>query len=377
MQPDIGNYFDLVQLASNSVSPQLSFLARDWAEIESWRTMARGKVHELMAFQPPQTPLNPVTYGSWEADGVITEKLSYDMPYGPRTEGFFLRPKKARGKLPAVLALHDHGGFKYYGKEKITALQGEPDILKEFKAACYGGRSWATELAKRGYAVLVTDLFLWGSRRTTVESLPPEAQKAFEGLPGTSRQYIEKYHQFCADFEHLLAKTLFTAGTTWPGVFSYEDRRAVDYLVTRPEVDPTRIGCGGLSGGGLRTIFLAGLDPRIRCAVCVGFMSTFKELLHHNIKCHTWMLYLPLLPQYLDLPDLIALRVPAPLMVQYDEEDPLYTLQGQKDADLRLKTIYRKAGAPGNYSGKFYPGPHKFDIPMQEDAFNWFDQWLK
>ena len=72
--------------------------------------------------------------------------------------------------------------------------------------------------------------------------------------------------------------------------YGYEDRRAVDYLLTRPEVDEQRLGCGGLSGGGLRTIFLSGLDDRIKCAVCVGFMSTNKEVVAHRITEHTWML---------------------------------------------------------------------------------------
>lgn len=377
MKPDIGNYFDLIELVADSISPELSYLSRDWADIEAWRARARGKVLELMAFNPPAVPLNATVEQEWEYDGLQFQKISWDMPYGARTEALFLRPVDSKGKLPAVLALHDHGGFKYYGKEKIVDLPDQPGILKEFKDECYGGRGWANALAKRGYAVLVHDLFLWGSRKTIIQTLPEEVQKEFVGLEDGSREFIERYNAFCGSFEHLLAKTLFAAGTTWQGVFSYEDRRALEYLASRDDVDASRMGCGGLSGGGLRTIFLAGLDHRIKCGVCVGFMSTFRDLLHHNIKCHTWMLYLPLLPRYLDMPDLIALRVPEPLMIQYDEEDALYTLEGQRSADERIRRIYTKAGAPENYSGRFYPGPHKFDIEMQEDAFDWFDRWLK
>jgi dienelactone hydrolase len=58
-----------------------------------------------------------------------------------------------------------------------------------------------------------------------------------------------------------MSKSLFSAGATWPGVFPAEDQRALDYLCARPDGDATRVGCGGLSGGGLRTVYLTGLDP--------------------------------------------------------------------------------------------------------------------
>ena len=88
---------------------------------------------------------------------------------------------------------------------------------------------------------------------------------------------IEAYNAWAAEHEHVMAKSLFCAGTTWPGVFLAEDQRALDVLCARKDVDATRIGCGGLSGGGMRTVFMAGLDSRIKCAVCVGFMTTWKD----------------------------------------------------------------------------------------------------
>lgn len=379
MKPDIGIYYELADQISGTNPPSLSYLAREWPELEVWRTMGRAKVFELLAFNPPNVPLN-ATVDSKRNDGdLVVEEISYDMPYGPRARGLFICPKNRSvdGKMPAVVALHDHGGFKYFGKEKIVEIPDEPCILHEFKKEYYGGRSWATELAKRGFAVLAVDAFPFGSRRIPVESLNEEMQKQFEGLEPDSREYIEKYNRLAAELEHIIAKTIFAAGSTWPGIFAYEDRRSVDYLLTRPEVDSSRIGCGGLSGGGLRTIFLAGLDPRIKCAICVGFMSTFREMLRNHIKCHTWMLYVPHLPHFLDMPDLISLHAPAPLMVQYNMDDALYTLEGQRKADEKLKRIYGKMGYPDNYCGKFYQGPHKFDVEMQEDAFKWFEKWLK
>ena len=387
MQSDIGAYYDLVSSELNRHEPGLSYLAQDWPEREVWRTRAKAKVYELLAFDPPDVPLRAATNAQREMDGLVIEEISYDQPYGPRTEGLFMYLADHHGPLPAIVALHDHGGFKALGKEKIVDLPDELDYIREHKEQSYGGRGWATDAARRGYAVLAVDVFLFGSRKVEVEDLSPEVLEWYEQSVGVdralllegdrvSRGWVEAYNHLAGHHEHLMAKTLLTAGTTWPGVFTFDDRRSVDYLLTRPEVDPNRIGCGGLSGGGLRTIFLAGLDDRIRCAVCVGFMSTFAELLRDCCRRHTWMLYVPRLARYLDLPDLMALRAPLPLMVQYNEGDELYTLKGQRDAHVRIDAIYRKMDAANRYSGRFYPGPHKFDVEMQGDAFAWFDRWL-
>ena len=188
---------------------------------------------------------------------------------------------------------------------------------------------------------------------------------------------IEAYNRFAATQENLMAKSLFCAGTTWPGVFSVEDQRALDYLCARDDVDPKRVGCGGLSGGGLRTVFLAGLDDRIRCAVCVGFMTTWRDFLLNKCFVHTWMAYVPLLPRELDFPDILSLRAPLPTMVLSTRQDELYTLPEMQAADEMLRAVYRKAGTPERYRCSFYDGPHTFDLPMQDEAFAWFDRWLR
>lgn len=151
----------------------------------------------------------------------------------------------------------------------------------------------------------------------------------------------------------------------------------IDYLASRPDVDATRIGCAGLSGGGLRTVYLAGLDDRVRGACCVGMMTTWCDYLLKKAFTHTWMVYIPGLPLDLDYPEVLGMRVPLPTLVMNDDEDSLFTLAEMHRADAMLAEVYRKANAPESYRASFYPGPHKFDLPMQEEAFAWFDRWLK
>lgn len=127
----------------------------------------------------------------------------------------------------------------------------------------------------------------------------------------------------------------------------------------------------------MRTVFLAGADDRIKVAVAVGFMTTWRDFVLDKNFTHTWMTYVPLLPKDLDFPEILGLRAPAPTMVLNCIEDPLYTVQEMRRADTILKEVFDRAGAPENYRCNFYPGGHKFDLEMQRDAFDWFDRFLK
>src|SRR6185295_2439268 len=127
----------------------------------------------------------------------------------------------------------------------------------------------------------------------------------------------------------------------------------------------------------MRTVFMGGLEPRIKCAVCVGFMTTWDDFVLNKSFTHTWMTYVPLLPHELNFPEILGLRTPLPTLVLNDEDDGLYTIGEMKNADKILAEVYAKAKASGNYRCSYYPGPHKFDKKMQDEAFDWFDKWLK
>jgi hypothetical protein len=127
----------------------------------------------------------------------------------------------------------------------------------------------------------------------------------------------------------------------------------------------------------MRTVFMGGLDPRIKCAVCVGFMTTWKDFLLNKSFTHTWMTFVPVLPNELDFPEILGLRTPLPTMVLNDSEDDLYSLPEMRSADKILEEVFKKANAADRYKCSFYPGVHKFDSKMQADAFDWFDRWLK
>jgi dienelactone hydrolase len=346
--------------------------------IDEWRGLARQRLRECLL--QPETGKVPKVQLQHQLvyDGLHVEHLSWQLPYGPPTEAVFLKPAGASGRLPAVIGLHDHGGNKYFGWRKIARMSDQlHPMMKSHRDDYYGGVSWANELARRGFAVLVHDGFPFASRRVRVGDLPPVVRKGLAEANPESEDEIKAYNNFAAEHENLMAKSLFCAGTTWPGVFTAEDQRALDYLCSREDVDGNRVGCAGLSGGGLRTCYLAGLDDRIRCACCVGMMTTWRDYLLNKCYTHTWMIYIPGLPPDLDYPEILGLRVPLATLVLNNRDDQLFTLPEMQRADRILSEVYTKAGAGDRYKCSFYPGPHKFDRPMQAEAFAWFDRWLK
>jgi dienelactone hydrolase len=357
---------------------RMSFRTGKWKNVTQWRQAARARALERIApVDLGSTPVVTVTSRT-TYDGLDIEFLSWQLPAGPKTEAVFLRPAGARGPLPGILALHDHGGNKFMGWRKIVRTDSTPwAIQKEHQATYYGGVGWANEIAKRGYAVLVHDTFPFASRRVLVKDVPEQIRAggvdpSYDDLDG-----IKKYNAFAAAHEHVMEKSLLSAGTTWPGVYLVEDQRALDVLSSRPDVDATRIGCAGLSGGGMRTVFLGGIDDRIKVAVAVGFMTTWRDFLLNRAYTHTWMTYVPLLPKDLDFPEILALRAPAPTMVLNSREDPLYTLPEMQRADAMIAETFSRAKAADRYRCIYYDGGHKFDRGMQKDAFDWFDRFLK
>lgn len=383
----------------------LSFRNARWKSADEWRAAARAKLGELLACpcersEPPVAPRARLVRG-FHLDGLEGEELEWQLPYGPPTRAVFLKPAGRAGRLPAVLALHDHGGNKYFGTRKIANTDAPVHpFMKAHQRTYYGERAWANELARRGFAVLVHDTFLFGSRRVRPADLPafvverlmspplgvselaPEdlrrsyRPEALEVSEEERPEEIRAYNAFAGQHEHIVAKSLFSAGTTWPGVFLGEDRAALDYLASRPDVDPSRLGCCGLSGGGLRTNYLAAMDDRIRCSVTVGFMTSWRDFVTNVSHTHTWMIYVPHLPRFMDYPEILAIHLPRPSLVLQTRQDPLFTLSEAERCGRILADCYAKEGASESFRMSLYDGPHKFDVPMQEEAFAWLREGL-
>jgi len=369
---DLGLYTDLVRAAKRTTGV--------WPKPVPGEKTRKAFLKALNFAPSEPTPKSVRVDRTWKKDGVSGEAVSWSVGYGPRTEGWILKPAGAKGPLPGIVALHDHGGVKFYGKEKIADDNRKPtDYLRQFRDHCYEGRAWANDLAREGYVVLAHDTFLWGSRKFPYETMgfQRQAERLTAGAyPYGAPKEIGLYDAAAGAHESLVEKYCHVLGTTFAGIVTHEDRIAVNYLLGRPDVSGKGVGCVGLSGGGMRSTLLQATTKEIAAAVIVGAMTTFEEMLDHNIRTHTWLFFPSGWPVIGDWSDAAACRAPSPLMVQNDLEDPLYTVKGMKAAHRRVASHYKSKGKPGNYEGRFYPGTHKFDLEMQRDAFAFLKKWL-
>ena len=374
----IGAYGQWAAGLSSKELPLLSFRRDNWKNPDKWRKAARKMFAERLSM-PEISGLPEVRIlKSYKYDGLLIEELQWNLRYGNPAEGILLKPADATGKLPGILAFHDHAGNKYFGAKKITKTSDDQHpMMVTHQKDLYQGYAWANDIARKGYVVLAPDAFPFASRRVMLKDIPVGQRQGLSDPGPDDIEGIRAYNSWAGQHENIMAKSLFSAGTTWHGVLLAEDIKALDILCSRDDVDTRNIGCCGLSGGGMRSVFLGGFDDRIKCAIPVGFMTTWRDLVLNKATSHTWMVYVPLLPKELDFPEILGLRVPLSSLVLNNSEDPLFSLEEMKRADEMLNNIFEKAGSGSNYKCSFHPGPHKFDRSMQLEAFDWFEKCLK
>ena len=373
---DLGSISGLLPLL-RSAAPVLS------ADADSAAVRARFRD---MLNPPPWSPVTPERGRTWQAEGVDGVELTWDVGFGAPAQGWLLRPAGVTGALPGVVALHCHGGMKYFGKEKIAdGPDGpEPDVLA-FRDECYDGRPFANDLARRGYAVLVHDVFGWGSRRAPLEDMPGRSegvaalQLAAMTQEGQVLAESRTYDVHAAAHEDAMAKTLGVLGTSWGGVVGREDLIAVDLLTGLDGVAPGGIAVIGMSGGGARAATLAALaEPgQLRATVIASMMSTYEHLLDGYLHSHTWMINNPGLGRVADWPDIAASARPLPLFVGYGLRDRLFPEAGMRAAHDRIGRLYAEAGVPDAYRGVLVDLPHCLADPMRAEAFAWLETVMR
>lgn len=369
---NLGTLFDQVERLAGPTRYPLSFLSGRFAAWDECRAAARERIFELLAYRPEKVDPRPEVVERVELADHVREKVLFSTGPQLRVPAYVLIPKGLRNRAPAIIDLHSHGGMFVFGKEKVIDLGPNHPVMTDYHQRNYDGQPTATALVRRGYVVISIDAFFFGERRLLLD----EDHKFGFDRAQYSRDDVLQLNQKCRGKESTLVKALVFAGLTWPGIVFWDDIRTVDYLVTRPEVDPQRIGCQGISMGGYRTIYLAGLDDRIRAANIVGFMSTVAPMRKAHLDTHSWVHFLPEIHRWMDLPDVAALAAPRALLVQQCSQDRLFPLAAMQESVDKIAAVYAKAGVPNQFSGRFYDAPHQFTRAMQEEAFAWFDRHL-
>ncbi len=354
----------------------LSLLNKRGSAAIAARARARGFVERQLAWPTESAALHPQPLARREHDDYVEEQLLLTTSAPLRVPATVLIPKGVPRPCPGIVALHDMGGFRVFGREKLLAFEGEPEYLTEFREHHYKGVSIMAELVRRGYVVVAIDALCFG-RRTVEAAQDPLGfqQRRLEMDAEASQEFTARVSR---EEEPWLVRHVMTVGRTWPGLVLADDRRTVDYLCTRPDVDPSRIGCIGLSFGAYRTNYLAPMDERIKAAVSVCWTSTMDGLVGYNVGgAMGWFSLIPRLFERMDLPDLQALTAPRAFMAINGWDDHLVQPFGIAKAHLHLRRCFENAGCPEQLGSLIYDCPHEFNREMQKDAFDWLDEHLQ
>ncbi|MFQ5808161.1 MAG: dienelactone hydrolase family protein, partial [Armatimonadota bacterium] len=323
----------------------LSLVGKPGSASSAARMRARGFVEQQLAWPADSSALHPQPLSRHVHDDYVEEQALFTTTAPMRAPATVLVPRGVSGPCPGIVALHDMGGFRLFGRQKLLAFDGEPECLTAFRQQHYHGASIMADLVRRGYVVVAIDQLCFGERTMAAADDPVgfrqrrlemDAEAAQEFTAGVSRQD-----------EPFLVRQVMTVGRTWPGLVVADDRRTVDYLCSRPEVDPTRIGCIGLSFGAYRANYLGALDDRIKAAVSVCWTSTMDGLVGYNVGgAMGWFSLIPGMFERMDLPDLQALTAPRAFMAINGWHDHLVQPFGIAKAHLHLRESFTLAGCP-------------------------------
>lgn len=283
----------------------------------------------LGAAMEVQDELRPLLLEHTELKDHFRERIEFGTVWGFRVPAYVLLPKNTTGKTPAVLALHGHG----YGSRQIVGLH--PDGT-ENKGESDNHGNYALELVRRGFIVVVPEVIGFGDRRLAAD------QEA--GQIGNSS---------C----QTLASHLLLYGISLAGLRVQEALRALDYVLSRKDVDAERIGCIGFSGGGLIAAYTSALDERIKATVLCAFANTYKGSIMHVRHCIDN--YLPAVLTYSELPELIGLIAPRPLFIESGKQDPIFPIETVEKAVDYLRQLYAEEGSRGDFGVHLFEGVHE------------------
>jgi len=152
--------------------------------------------------------------------------------------------------------------------------------------------------------------------------------------------------------------------------------RALDYMLTRPDVDGTRIACTGASGGGLNTLYYSVVDERLDVAVPVVYITQWEDFLGTG-AAHCPCSHVPGLGRFTDMGEMTALFAPKPQMYMGAEEDPQFLPRGARRAEAQARVAYHLLDADADLRCGIFPGGHGYDPPMREALYGFVEQHLR
>jgi Acetyl xylan esterase (AXE1) len=157
----------------------------------------------------------------------------------------------------------------------------------------------------------------------------------------------------------------------------FDELRAMDYLASRPEVDPKRLGVLGMSMGSTKAWWLAALDPRVKACMDVCCLTDYEELIKaHNLQGHGLYFYVPSLLKHFQTADINELIVPRPRLSVNGRKDGLTPPAGVEKVRDHLLPLYRKHGTEEDLHIELFDCAHEELPPMRALILEWMDRYL-
>ncbi len=295
----------------------------------------RKQLYDLLGDLPDRgRPISATKLAEERREAYILETLLLDLNGLEAVPAYFVRPLDGTGRRPAVLYNHAHGMDYELGKNEL--LLGR-DALHD--------PPYAEVLAGKGYAALCFDAWGFGERRGRSES-------------------------------EIFKEMLWSGQVMW-GMMVYDSLRAIDYLVSRLDVDPGRLGTLGLSMGSTMAWWVAALDTRIKVCVDLCCLTDFQALIEtRGLDGHGIYYYVPGLLKQFTTAQINALIAPRPHLSLAGEFDPLTPPAGLDRIDAELRGVYQREGAPEAWRLSRYRIGHFETAAMRVETLSFLERWL-
>ena len=294
----------------------------------------RERIRRSFGPAPEKTPLNSRTTGVVQRDAYRIENVIFESRPGYPVTGNLYVPKGRKFPVPGVVGVCGH------------SLNGK---------AAEAYQSFAQALARMGYVVLIFDPAGQGER---FQYLTANLKSRFSGGVG---EHIQMGNQ------QTLVGEFLGAWFAWDGV------RALDYLLSREEVDPRHVGVTGNSGGGTQTTWLCGIENRWTMAAPACFVTTFRRNAENELPADTEQCPPRVLALGLDHSDFLAALAPKPVVILAKEMD-YFDVRGSEEAFARLKKLYTLLGAPDKIRLQVGPTHHGYTQENREAMYRFFNE---
>jgi len=304
------------------------------SEFSTRQQAQRKKLLSLLGDLPVgHKPKAPKLIRKEQHTGYTLEYLEFDFNGLESVPGILLVPEKRQKKAPCMLYCHAHFGTYAIGKDEL--LNGRSVMP-----------AYAPVYAEKGILTLAIDSWCFGERKGNTE------MDAF--------------------------KKMLWDGQTLFGMMLYDEMKALDYLLSRPEADSNRVGVFGLSMGSTKAWWLSALDTRITTCLDLCCLTDFHELIHErNLKGHGIYYYVPALLKHFETKTINELIVPRPHVSLNGRLDELTPPKGVEKVSNYLMPLYKKHGRMEDCRIELFDCGHEELPEMRQIILTWLDKYLK